>query len=206
MKTLAQIQKNLKAPKGQTNKFGGYQYRSCEDILEALKPLLDEDDVFYLQDELVIVGERYYIKATARFNDKTTTAYAREADTKKGMDDSQVTGATSSYARKYALNALFAIDDTKDADATNDHGKAGGVIKGSDGDLPQGWTAAKGKKTFTDIKKEIEGATSLAELKDIWTSRTQDLSAMKGWQLESYDQLEVIKNECKEILSEKNSI
>jgi len=117
MKKLAQIQKELKAPKSQRNSFGNYNYRNCEDILEALKPLLDEDDKFFISDEIWMVGDRYYVKATATFNDVTVTAYAREAEEKKGMDASQITGATSSYARKYALNALFAIDDTKDADS-----------------------------------------------------------------------------------------
>lgn len=119
MKKLAQIQKELKAPKSQKNSFGNYNYRNCEDILEALKPLMDEDDKFTLSDEIWMVGDRFYVKATATFNDTTVTAFAREALEKKGMDASQITGATSSYARKYALNGLFAIDDTKDSDTTN---------------------------------------------------------------------------------------
>ncbi len=123
---LAEIQQNLKAPKGQFNKFGNYRYRSCEDILEALKPLLG-DCVLTISDEIVPVESLIYIKATATLTDGehsiSNTAYAREPLTKKGMDDSQITGAASSYARKYALNGLFCIDDTKDADATNDHGK-----------------------------------------------------------------------------------
>lgn len=126
---LLQIQGKLKVPKGQYNEFGKYKYRSCEDILEALKPLLAEvKATVTLNDEIVQVGERIYIKATASFidiEDKqtiTTTAYAREEETKKGMDGSQITGASSSYARKYALNGLFAIDDNKDSDATNNQG------------------------------------------------------------------------------------
>lgn len=126
---LTSIQKELKAPKGQYNKFGNYKYRSCEDILEAVKPLLAMHEcAIMLSDELMAVGNRYYIKATATIADKggelSVTAYAREEETKKGMDGSQITGTASSYARKYALNGLFAIDDTKDADATNTHGKA----------------------------------------------------------------------------------
>ena len=127
---LLNIQQALKAPKNQRNNFGGYNYRSCEDILEAVKPLLKENAcVLTIYDELVNIGERYYIKATARLIDVESagyienTAYAREADAKKGMDESQVTGACSSYARKYALNGLFCIDDVKDADATNTHDK-----------------------------------------------------------------------------------
>lgn len=121
---LHHIQTKMKAPKNQENKFGGYRYRSCEDIQEAVKPFLPSGAALVLNDEIVLVGDRYYIKATASitFNgaDVHTTAYARETLTRKGMDDAQVTGATSSYARKYALNGLLLIDDTKDADATND--------------------------------------------------------------------------------------
>lgn len=123
---LAKIQSTLKAPKGQYNSFGRYKYRNCEDILEAVKPLLVEvKAVIVIGDELELIGDRFYVKSTARFIDCetdaqiTNTAYAREEDVKKGMDGSQITGASSSYARKYALNGLFAIDDTKDSDATN---------------------------------------------------------------------------------------
>lgn len=119
------VQSELKAPKSQYNKFGGYAYRNCEDILEAVKPLLAKvNATLVITDEVVMIGERYYVKATAKFmDDKNTlfnTAYAREEETKKGMDGSQITGASSSYARKYALNGLFAIDDTKDSDTTNE--------------------------------------------------------------------------------------
>lgn len=146
---ISKIQKTLKAPKGQFNKFGKYNYRSCEDILEALKPLLNENKLMLtISDEIIKVeskdekifketkddygktsslvfgGDRFYIKATATITDGetsiSTSALAREADDKKGMDNSQLTGATSSYARKYALNGLFLIDDTEDSDDTND--------------------------------------------------------------------------------------
>ena len=124
---VGDIQHKLKAPKGQYNSFGKYNYRSCEDILEGVKPLLKEHDLALLiDDEIVQIGERYYVKATAKITDGreivSATAYAREPDTKKGIDESQITGATSSYARKYALNALLCIDDTKDAD-TMDNSK-----------------------------------------------------------------------------------
>lgn len=127
MQKLINIQQKLKAPKGQHNDFGKYNYRSAEDILEAVKPLLAEEGCqLTLSDEMVQVGDRYYIKATASITDGNevvaTTAYARESETKKGMDDSQITGTASSYARKYALNGLFLIDDTKDAD-TNEYRK-----------------------------------------------------------------------------------
>lgn len=118
---LVTIQSELKAPKGQFNKFGGYKYRSCEDILEALKPLLKKQSLsIVITDDMVNVGTANYVKATVRLTDGNdaveATALAREAVTKKGMDDAQITGSASSYARKYALNGLFAIDDTKDAD------------------------------------------------------------------------------------------
>ena len=124
------VQNTLKAPKSQYNAFGKYNYRNCEDILEAVKPICKEvKALVYLTDEIVLIGERYYVKATACFVDVESKgklcvyAYAREEETKKGMDGSQVTGASSSYARKYALNGLFDIDDTKDSDTTNTHGK-----------------------------------------------------------------------------------
>ncbi len=120
---LMQVQVELKAPKNQYNSFGKYKYRSCEDIQEAVKPLEAKHNVaLFLSDEPVMMGERYYIKATATFVDLASgetvqnTGYAREEENKKGMDGSQVTGTASSYARKYALNGLFLIDDTKDAD------------------------------------------------------------------------------------------
>lgn len=124
---LSQMQKGLKAKKGQYNSFGKYHYRSLEDLTEAIKPLLPSGVALIMSDELVMIGNRYYIKATAKITDgkesQEATGWAREAEDKKGMDDSQITGSTSSYARKYACNALFAVDDCKDADATNDHGK-----------------------------------------------------------------------------------
>lgn len=121
------VQKELKAPKGQYNSFGKYRYRSAEDILNSVKPLLAVNDlILTLSDELIALGSRIYIKATATLQDCNTAnaisvdAYAREDEVKKGMDGSQITGAASSYARKYALNGLFLIDDTKEADAIND--------------------------------------------------------------------------------------
>lgn len=120
------IQTELKAPKNQFNKFGNYSYRSCEDIQEGVKPLLKETKtILTVSDELVNIGERYYIKATATLHDCESegkiinTAFAREELEKKGMDSSQITGSASSYARKYALNGLFCIDDVKDADTQN---------------------------------------------------------------------------------------
>lgn len=128
MKELIAIQSDLKAPKSQFNKFGGYKYRKAEDILESVKPLLNKQKcTLTITDDIVMVGNRIYVKATATIkNEKgeceTTTGWAREEETKKGMDGSQITGASSSYARKYALNGLFAIDDNADSDTTN-HGQ-----------------------------------------------------------------------------------
>lgn len=123
---LLNIQSELKAPKNQTNNFGRYNYRSCEDILEAVKPILNKEKcVVIVNDEIEQVDNRFYVKATVSLVDVesgeiiASSAYAREEENKKGMDSSQVTGASSSYARKYALNGLFAIDDTKDSDVTN---------------------------------------------------------------------------------------
>lgn len=126
MKELIAIQSELKAPKSQFNRFGGYKYRKAEDILEAVKPLLTKQKcTLTITDDIVMVGNRIYVKSTATIkNEKgeceTTTGWAREEEDKKGMDGSQITGASSSYARKYALNGLFAIDDNADSDTTND--------------------------------------------------------------------------------------
>lgn len=123
---LAAVQAALKAPKGQYNSFGKYKYRSCEDIVESVKPLLKQNGLLLtMTDEIEHIGDRFYVKAIATVIDiedgsmVSVSASAREEDSKKGMDGSQVTGASSSYARKYALNGMFAIDDTKDSDATN---------------------------------------------------------------------------------------
>lgn len=127
---LANVQSALKCKKSQYNSFGKYNYRSCEDIVESAKPLLKQNGLLLtLSDEIVLIGERFYVKATAEIIDVaeggvvSVSAFAREEENKKGMDGSQVTGASSSYARKYALNGIFAIDDTKDSDSTNTHGQ-----------------------------------------------------------------------------------
>ena len=163
---LMAVQTKLRAPKGQYNSFGKYSYRSCEDILEALKPLLGEvGAIVNVTDEIKLIGDRYYVEATASFIDIETgermiaKASAREAEAKKGMDDSQVTGSVSSYARKYALNGLFAIDDNKDADSTNTHSKE---IKPNM--TPTGITEAQLKRLLAignkaGIKKEVVEGT-----------------------------------------------
>ena len=163
---LMTVQTKLRAPKSNYNSFGKYSYRSCEDILEALKPLLAEvGAIVNVSDEIKLIGDRFYVEATASFIDVETgermmaKASAREAETKKGMDDSQVTGSVSSYARKYALNGLFAIDDNKDADSTNTYGKE---IKPNM--TPTGITEAQLKRLFAignkaGIKKEVVEGT-----------------------------------------------
>lgn len=134
MKELITIQSELKAPKSQFNRFGNYKYRKAEDILEAVKPLLKKEScTLIISDEIVMVGNRIYVKATATIKNsnaetETSVGWAREEESKKGMDGSQVTGASSSYARKYALNGLFAIDDNQDSDTTN-VGSSGGAAQ-----------------------------------------------------------------------------
>lgn len=191
MKTtkLMLIQASLKAPKNQKNAFGGYNYRSCEDILEAVKPLLyDTQTTLTVSDEMVSVGDRIYVKATAILKDaetweiiETNSAYARESESKKWMDDSQITWSTSSYARKYALNWLFCIDDVKDADATNDHWKSKAVEKAvsntekvvkANAENPQGWfqKAVSNTKFMKDCLdeddriKQIKGKYTVDEI------------------------------------------
>lgn len=153
MNKLLAIQTELKAPKNQYNNFGKYSYRNCEDILEAVKPLLAKHDcVLTISDEIVEIGDRVYVKATALLNSRdgtwATTAYAREAESRKGMDESQITGATSSYARKYALNGLFLIDDNKDADSSKPESK------------PE--------------PSPFEGCENMDQLKVVWDQLSQD--------------------------------
>ena len=175
---LIEVQSLLKAPKGQYNSFGKYKYRSCEDILEAVKPLLAERGLLlYLKDTIERVGDvggddslRWYVRATATVTDGTgsvsTTAYAREDATKKGMDGSQVTGASSSYARKYALNALFLIDDTKDADATNTHGATEKPQKPRKQPYKAS-TPPQATATATDARSDPQATITPEELSDL---------------------------------------
>lgn len=148
LRKLSAIQAELKVPKGQYNSFGKYNYRSCEDIMEALKPVCAKyGTVVLVSDELKNIGERYYIEATAKIYDIETgdslqnTAYAREEENKKGMDGSQITGTSSSYARKYALNGLFSIDDTKDSDT--------GIHKEQDG------ITGKTRELYADLRGKL---------------------------------------------------
>ena len=172
-KKLIDVQTKLKAPKNQYNSFGKYSYRNCEDILEALKPILKEvGATIIISDEVVSVNERYYVKATVKFIDTETgevveaSANAREEDNKKGMDSSQLTGSTSSYARKYALNGLFAIDDTKDSDFTNTHDKEKKTLEViSEAQAKRMYMLAKGKDP--DIIKQILSNAGFNASRDI---------------------------------------
>lgn len=179
---LLKIQTSLKAPKEQYNSFGKYNYRNCEDILEAVKPILNEvKAIVLLGDEVVSINARYYVKATAIIVDveegKTisNTAYAREEDIKKGMDGSQITGASSSYARKYALNGLFAIDDNKDSDTTN---KGQDFPKQNDEEITK--LANELINLFTDEKGKID-QIELNNICDFY--KVDDLKKLNNTQL-----------------------
>jgi hypothetical protein len=205
MRRLIEIQNELKVPKDQRNNFGGYNYRSCEGILEAVKPLLNKHKLaLIINDEVIsidggfditevskdekynkettrhiVASNRVYIKATATIFDEEgkqiaqASALAREEETKKGMDYSQLTGSTSSYARKYALNGLFAIDDTKDSDATNTHGKT----------LTKGEEVKKKKQESTDdieILEGVAGCKTEDECTDYWNKWVGKLSGAEA--------------------------
>lgn len=200
---LVAIQNDLKAPKDKENKFGGFRYRSCEGILEAVKPLLAREGlVLSISDEIVEVTGRVYVKATATITDGTNsqqvTAYAREADTKKGMDPSQVTGASSSYARKYALNGLFCIDDAKDADTDEFQKMAGRSAKKEKEDTISFGTASAGDMPTTDEPLPFDvGGTESVEILGLKSLMKQDnvtdeqvLEAFKG----KYSAVENITN------------
>ena len=187
---LVAIQTDLKAPKGQKNTFGGYKYRSCEDILEAVKPLLAREGlVLNISDEVIEIGGRVYVKAKATITDgtnfQTSTAYAREAETKKGMDPAQVTGTSSSYARKYALNGLFCIDDTKDPD-TDEYTKRTSGKKEKESEISFGNASAEDKDLPFDVGDpepqsepiELLGLRSL--MKQDGITEEQVLAAFKG--------------------------
>lgn len=163
---LHYIQKNVVVPKGRTNKFGGYQYRSCEDIVDAIKKLLPEGACLCMNDTMVMLGNRFYVKATATLYFKGGHAeadgWARESETKKGFDESQITGAASSYARKYALNGLFAIDDSIDADAMDNTAPKPAPQKAAP--KPQKQTTETPQEVYDRLVKAINGLKSMAEL------------------------------------------
>lgn len=157
---LAAIQKELNAPKNQRNNFGGYNYRSCEDILMAVKPILGDLSII-ISDEMVMLGDRFYVKATAIITDGKerieSTAYAREAAVKKGMDESQITGSTSSYARKYALNGLLLIDDNKDADSHDNREAGVDTEKQTKADLKEASGQMKAAATLEALQAVFAG-------------------------------------------------
>lgn len=187
MKQLIQLISELKAPKGQYNSFGKYKYRSCEDILEAVKPLLAKYELLLtITDDVVAVGDRVYIKSTATVVNAdgecvSSSSLAREENEKKGMDASQITGSASSYARKYALNGLFCIDDTKDADATNTHGKEQPVQQPAP--TPQPTPTA----TYQMAISALNACTTAAET----------IQVCKTWESRVGDQVDAFKNECR---------
>lgn len=186
---LLMIQAKLKAPKNQYNDFSNFNYRSCEDILEAVKPLLvDTQTVLILSDEIVQAGDHFYIKAIAKLVDTVSkefvenTAFAREAESKKGMDSAQITGSASSYARKYALNGLFAIDDTKDSDYTNN------------GKDTQSHSKGQNKKSLHEYKQEIAQLLKVKNVEPLkfveWLKKNYKVDKIDGM---SVSQLEKIK-------------
>lgn len=190
---LAEIQRIVKAPKNQYNSFGKYYYRSCEDILEAVKPILEDTNcLLYIEDDVVNSGDRYYVKATATIYDiesetsVSVKAFAREEESKKGMDGSQITGSSSSYARKYALNGLFCLDDTKDADDPKQSGGNGNQNKQNNGNKQPDTPKAKIFKEIVAIAKDIGETESdvistikekygKSSGKDVETDELQDL-------------------------------
>lgn len=203
LEKLLKIQKELKAPKNQRNNFGGYNYRSCEDIFEAVKPLLAENGlVLTVSDTMELVGDRYYIKATAELYDIetglsiTNTAYAREEETKKGMDGSQITGASSSYARKYALNGLFLIDDVKDSDTTN----TGAEVTEEDA---KAYTFAFGKHSGKKLTEVI--ANDYQYIKWLLNSDKADKEVLKCIELLT-GEVPLTKKEQEEILNKMDVV
>lgn len=187
------IQQNLNAPKNLYNKFGGYSYRSCESILVALKPLLAKHKaIIYFNERTVEQNGWHYIEATAclRAEGKEeifiTTGYAREDESRKGMDASQITGSASSYARKYALNAMFAIDDVKDSDATNTHGKE---------DKEPAPTSAPSLEEF---EKKIKTLTTFAQLQNYWNTLSSEVKASEEYK-------KIINSRNEEIKKPKNT-
>jgi hypothetical protein len=179
---LMNVQSELEVPKNQYNSFGKYNFRNCEDILEAAKPLLNKNGLtLVIKDELVLVGDRYYIKSIPTLTDIETNetvtgeGWSREEETKKGMDGSQVTGASSSYARKYALNGLFCIDDVKDSDSTNKNGKNSdkGIDKSTDTTKP----TMKCSKCGATINQAVSSFSTKKYGKELCTSCQKKVGA-----------------------------
>ena len=179
MEKLAKIQRELKATKDQYNKFGGYSYRSAESILEAVKPLLD-GAILLLTDEIVMIGDRYYVKASAFFEDgkfaRVVTAYAREPEEQKGMSDSQITGTASSYARKYALNGLFCIDDNKDADTDEYHEQTKSTVEDVIKGIEEKMTLDNCKKFYAKaIEAYGKDTPEYSKWQPVWVRKKEEL-------------------------------
>ncbi len=199
---LSLIQRKLKAPKSQHNKFGNYNYRNCEDILEAVKPLLPTGAWMKVSDEIVTIGDRFYVKATARLFYKgayeENTAYAREPLAKKGMDESQITGATSSYARKYSLNGLLLIDDTKDADSddksnskTSDDRAAAKALGGG---VKSHLDEDQINVMYDQALKSLDGCVDFDGLKKVWANYWKTKTTFHA---DQWNDIEQKYNECK---------
>ena len=189
LKVLTEIQTKLKAPKGNYNSFGKYHYRSAEDILEAAKPLLSEyQATLLLTDEIVLVGSRFYVKAKAVFHlddeSVSVSAMAREDESKKGMDGSQVTGAASSYARKYALNGLFLIDDNKDADTDE--------YKNTQNNSPENPAHQRFVMTETQFNQIMNGIAEIAQISKGDQNNIQKavLQAVQSTNIADFDQMQ----------------
>ncbi len=182
---VVKIQNELKAPKGQFNKFGGYKYRSCEDIVESVKPILLAYGVMLnISDELVVIGDRYYVKAVAGLTDGTdviqSIGYAREPQELKGMSESQITGTASSYARKYALNGLLAIDDTKDPDTDEFAKTTGQEPKQEQKATPNQIKVLSEKYQGDNLKKLLE-VNKISKIEDLSMTKASELiSKLKG--------------------------
>lgn len=197
IKKIISIQESLNAPKGQYNSFGKYHYRSCEDIMAALKPLLSREGVLqYITDDVVMIGERFYVKATVTVTDGvdsiSNSAFAREEETKKGSDGAQITGAASSYARKYALNGMYNIDDSKDADTDeHKHQQNSAPAKQSKpsptpAQVLKAFTDAAAQKTSVDDLKQafakawkmLEGTDEQQKAQDAYNIRKDELEGV----------------------------
>lgn len=196
---LIKVQATLNAPKGQFNSFGKYNYRSCEDIMGAVKPLLAEHGlVQFVSDEIELIGNRYYVKATVTVTDGKTThsvsASARESESKKGMDDAQVTGSTSSYARKYALNGMYNIDDTKDADTNQYREQAKSKANETVRQQATGFNPNECLTTFTSQASSASIEQLQATFKAAWTQ----LANFKDQQSKAKEVYDIRKSELEE--------
>lgn len=216
MEQLLVIQQGLNVPKNQRNNFGNYNFRSLEDILEAVKPILESEKcVLIISDSIENIGTKNYVKATAVLLTNegkeiaSNTAYAREAETQKGMNDSQLTGSTSSYARKYALNGLFAIDDTKDSDATNTHGKGDTKQAPQSKKKARNYTEEASKiGTLSELKKWFLGLPSEEQIKSegVKNNRKEEIQNSQGTETTQFEKLITDAKNKSDLISISNMI